>query len=201
VWLLAVTTTAGIQKIWHSDPRIGFLAQAMVLEEKTPGLAAALAAAQAGGDVNMIAAAGKALHTNRVLHFNNILDAIVAGSFLALVAVIVLLSVREWILLLARRKLAVLRETEPVWLPDYAVAEAKPLQVMGLLALAFAIGKELSGEAQMERARQAEAVCNCASEQEPRPANASGRLRNRLTDGRLYAQVMEQQSKGVRRCC
>ena len=33
------------------------------------------------------------------------------------------MSVREWILLLSRRKPAVLHETEPVWLPDYAVVE------------------------------------------------------------------------------
>ena len=201
LWLLAVTTTAGVQKIWHSDPRIGFLAQARALEEKAPGLAAALAAAQAGGQANLIETAEKELHKNRVLHFNNILDAAVAASFLLLVAVIVLLSVREWILLLARRKLSVLRETEPVWLPEYALAEAKPLHVMGLLALAFALAKELSGEAQLERARQADAVCDCGSEHEPGPANASDRLRNRLTERQLYVEVTEQQFKGVRRCC
>src|SRR6185503_13524982 len=35
VWLLAVTFTAGVQKIAHPDPRIGFLQQAQVLREKT----------------------------------------------------------------------------------------------------------------------------------------------------------------------
>ena len=59
------------------------------------------------------------------------LDAVVAGIFLVLVTAIILLSVREWILLLTRRKPAVLHETEPVWLPDYAVAEGKPLHIGG----------------------------------------------------------------------
>ena len=49
-----------------------------------------------------------------------------AGIFLVLVTAIILLSLREWILLLSRRKPAVLHETEPVWLPDYAVKEAGP---------------------------------------------------------------------------
>ena len=44
---------------------------------------------------------------------------------MVLVAVIVVLSVREWMLLLGRRKPAVLCETEPVWLPDYAVSEGQ----------------------------------------------------------------------------
>jgi len=61
--------------------------------------------------------------------------------FLALVAAVALLSFREWILLLARRKLAVLRESEPIWLPDYVVAESRPLQVGSLLALGLALIK------------------------------------------------------------
>ena len=41
-----------------------------------------------------------------------------------MVSVILILSLREWIMLLSRRKPAILREAEPVWLPDYAVAYA-----------------------------------------------------------------------------
>ena len=59
-----------------------------------------------------IAAAEKARLTNRVLHFNNVLDAAVAAAFLvAGDGALWPISVREWVLLLARRKLAVLRET------------------------------------------------------------------------------------------
>src|SRR6185436_5391838 len=82
VWLLAVTITAGVQKIFHSDPRIGFLQQAKTLAEKTPALEQALAAAKTAGKA--IEEAEKALKTNRVLRFNNILDAVVAGIFLSL---------------------------------------------------------------------------------------------------------------------
>src|SRR5205807_1850406 len=144
VWLLAVTMTASVQKIFHSDSRIGFLAQAKDLNEKWPALREAVVAAKTAGDMTALSNAEKALHMNRVLHFNNILDALVAAAFLVLVGSIVLLSVREWVLLLARRKLALLRESEPVWLPDYALAEAKPLHFASLAALLFALAKELS---------------------------------------------------------
>ncbi len=45
VWLLAVTMTAGVEKMFHSDPRIGFLAQARVLNDKLPALQSAVAVA------------------------------------------------------------------------------------------------------------------------------------------------------------
>ncbi len=126
VWLVAVTFTAGVEKIWHPDPRIGFLAQAGVLHEKLPALESAMSAAGSSGDTAAVATAEEALRSNHALEFNNRLDAIVAGTFLVLVTGIILLSVREWILLLSRRKPAVLHETEPVWLPDYALKETGP---------------------------------------------------------------------------
>ncbi len=92
---------------------------------------------------------------------------------MVLVAAIVVLSVREWLLLLGRRKPAVLCETEPVWLPDYAVSEARPLRVAGVAALAFALAKELSGEAEMERAGQAATLCECGQDEDSRPGGTA----------------------------
>ena len=117
VWLLAVTFTAGVEKIWNADPRIGFLAQAQTLAQKTPALQNALDDANSTGDGAAIGTAQAALQANRALQFNNRLDAAAAGTFLVLVTMIVSLGLREWILLLLRRKPAVLHETEPVWLP------------------------------------------------------------------------------------
>ncbi len=166
IWLVAVTFTAGAQKIWSSDPRIGFLAQAQTLAENIPRMQNQLDSASAAGEATAIEAAQMALRDNRTLQFNNQLDAVVAGIFLALVTAIVLISLREWFLLLSRRKPAVLHETEPVWLPDYAVAEDRPLHLAGTAALALALAKEWSGESHLERARQqAQAVCQCPSRQ------------------------------------
>jgi len=191
IWLLAVTFTAGAEKIWSADPRIGFLAQAKVLGGKINlGLDA-----QNGGDLRLPTAEEKTrrdflvseLPKNRSLQFNNQLDAAVAGTFLLLVSVIVGLSVREWFLLLTKRKPAVLHETEPVWLPDYALKEAGPnlRSAAGAAAIALGLAKELSGETQLERAQQAPAICAC------HPAAAQ----------QIYVAATEARFNGVRRCC
>jgi carbon starvation protein len=181
VWLVAVTFTAGAEKIWHPDPRIGFLAQADKLQDliTNPGTTAQSVdprwLAQKAID-NLAWAAQRR---------NNLLDATVAGIFLVLVTAIIVLSVREWILLLSKRKPAVLHETEPVWLPDYALKETGPnlRTVAGTAAIALGLAKELSGESHFERARQQA----CACEQH--------------SDAQVFAQVTEDRFNGVRRCC
>jgi carbon starvation protein len=199
-WLLAVTMTAGVQKIWHPDPRIGFLAQARILSEEAPSLERAVGAAKTVGEAGAIAEAEQTLRKNRVLRFNNVLDAAVAAGFLVLVSAIVVLSVREWLLLLGRRKPAVLCETEPVWLPDYAVAESRPLHVAGVVALTFALAKELSGEAEMDRALQSAILCECEHGTAGCPAEMSA-SQARQADARVYLAVAERRFKGVKRCC
>jgi carbon starvation protein len=193
VWLLAVTMTAGVQKIAHPDPRIGFLSQARELGKKRPELVAALEAARTGGDEAAIRAAGQAVRANSVLRFNNQLDAVVASVFLLLVSGIVLLSVREWILLAARRKLAALSETPPVWLPDFAIAESRPLKLGTLAALAFALARELSGEAQIERVAQAQIEDAAHVHDTP--------CRHPAVTGNAYVIAAEQRHTGINRCC
>jgi len=190
-WLLSATMTAGVQKIWHPDPRVGFLAQAEVLARQQLALEKLAAEAKAVQFGKTAEAAEKLLRNNRVLRFNNLLDAGVAGTFLLLVTAIVGLSVREWILLLRGRKRPVLHETAPVWLPGYAVAENKPVHVAGVIGLGFALAKELSGEGEMERHKCA--TVECASHEH---LQVEGR-RERA----FYLEMTERRFNGIRRCC
>ncbi len=189
VWLLSVTFTAGVQKIFHSDPKIGFNAAADAAQKKREQLRGSLAdvsSEQLPARSNEIAELAR-----QVLNFR--LDAFVAMTFLVLVLIIVLISIREWILLLARKKLSDLHETEPVWLPHYALAETKPLHFFSIIGLGFALLKELSGEAQLERAHKTAAVC-C---QESEAVTVSDREKSK----QVYDKVTKQRFTGVRRCC
>ncbi len=80
-WLLIVTFTAGYEKIFSDQPRIGFLAEA--------------AKVQAALDAGKIAAAKVAAAQTQI--FNARLDAFVCGIFLILVATILIDSLRIWI--------------------------------------------------------------------------------------------------------
>jgi carbon starvation protein len=97
-WLVLATQTASYQKMFHADPRIGFLAEA--------------------GRLSSAIEAGKVppekMEATQRLIFNNRLDAAVTGLFALLVLVILLDSAREWLAILSRRKTAVLCESEYV---------------------------------------------------------------------------------------
>src|SRR5262245_26086414 len=80
-WLLAVTMTAGYQKIWSPDPKLGFLAGA---DQLAAQLAAGLVATEKVEQV-------------RSQIFNLRLDAAVTGIFMALVALIVVDALRVWL--------------------------------------------------------------------------------------------------------
>jgi carbon starvation protein len=96
LWLVLATQTAGFQKIFHSDPRIGFLAEA----DRLSGLVSAGAV-----PVEKLAAVQRQI-------FNNRLDAAVTGLFAVMVLVILIDCAREWLAILTRRKTPVLCEAE-----------------------------------------------------------------------------------------
>ncbi len=84
-WLVTVTITAGWQKVFSPDPRLGFLAHAASL-------------------------AGSANPDAPRLVFNDHVNAFVAVLFMAIVVVLILTSLREWWLVLSKRKAAVVNE-------------------------------------------------------------------------------------------
>jgi carbon starvation protein len=187
-WLLTVTMSAGLQKVFHEEPdakkqRLGFLQMAREAAEKMPALVKASIAAN---DDATGAAATKALTANRNALFNNRLDAAVTLTFLVFVALIFGLSVREWMKLLNGWREPKLSETPPVWLPADAVGRP-PGHALGAIALGALLVKELSGEAAIERERTAQA-CECAKD----PAKAR---RN------VFLSATERQFRSPNRCC
>jgi carbon starvation protein len=137
-FLGTVTFSAGIEKIAHPNPRVGFLAMASKLS----------------GDI----AAGRVplarIPATQTIIFNSRLDAVVALLFLSLVVAIVAVSVREWVLVLARRKPAALHETPPVWLPKTVIESETRRhwwQLGPAVILVGALVRELSGEAAAAR--------------------------------------------------
>jgi carbon starvation protein len=96
VWLVAVTMTAGWQKVFSPEARLGFLAHAN-------SVSAALANGSLPAGVQSVEAA-------RRLIFNDRLDAAVALAFMFVVVLVLMSSIREWALVLRRRKPAVVLE-------------------------------------------------------------------------------------------
>jgi carbon starvation protein len=79
-WLLAVTMTAGFQKIWSPDPRLGFLSNATKL----------------AGDLAAGTVAADKVRGVEVQIFNLRVDAFLTGFFMAMVGVIAVEAARVW---------------------------------------------------------------------------------------------------------
>jgi carbon starvation protein len=204
VWLLAVTFSAGGLKIFHPDKGLGFWSAARAMDQALPGLEQNLAQARASNDQAAIAVGAKKVRDNRVIHFNNMVDAIATAFFLVLVSIIVLLSLREWLLLLARRRPAKLHETPPTWLPESALAGGRPTGWLGLLAFALLAAREWSGEAAAMRAQETAQIRPC-----PAPNCPSRVVRVSLlgkpaarSRGEIFAEMLEKRhGGGISRCC
>ena len=104
-WLLIVTFSAGYEKIFSDQPRIGFLAEASKVE----------AAIQAG------TITGAKLAAAQTQIFNARLDAFLCGIFLILVATVIIDSVRVWLGILTGSKTA--HVSEAPFVPSRLAAE------------------------------------------------------------------------------
>jgi carbon starvation protein len=91
VALLLVTLTAGWQKIFAADPRLGFLSHARDIASK-------------------IAAGAQDPAVGARMIFNDRLDAFLAGLFMATVVALVVASAREWLAVRGGRKPAATKE-------------------------------------------------------------------------------------------
>ncbi|HEY2123820.1 MAG TPA: carbon starvation CstA family protein [Chthoniobacterales bacterium] len=105
VFMCAVTFSAGYLKIFSSDPRLGFLAGSQALTEKAGAMSGTGA-----HDLMRQAAVWR-------------VDAMVAGSFLLLVFLIVAGSAMQWRQLLRGTRSIVLRESEYVPLSQFQTSE------------------------------------------------------------------------------
>jgi carbon starvation protein len=105
-WLLVVTMTAGLEKIFAADPRLGFLSAARDLAAK----------AAAGGTAAQVAAWQHQI-------FNSYVNCVVTGTFLVLVILILSANARVWWQLLVHKKHLPLQES-----PFVALAAAQPLR-------------------------------------------------------------------------
>jgi carbon starvation protein len=106
-WLVIITMTASWQKIFHANPRIGFLSAAN-----------AMAAQLAAGKIP----AAKIAETQRLI-FNQRLDAVVTAALAMMVLVLLVEAVIQWTALLTKRRAAVLHETPYVTTTWTAEAE------------------------------------------------------------------------------
>ncbi|WP_310569893.1 carbon starvation CstA family protein [Gemmatimonas sp.] len=97
VWLVIVTSTAGLLKIFSSDPKLGFLSHARLIEGQ-------IAAGTLPANIKSLEAAQRMI-------FNDRLDAAVAGFFLVSVVVILTASIIEWVKVMNGSKAAVSSET------------------------------------------------------------------------------------------
>ncbi len=99
-WVTCVTFTAAWQKIFSTNPKIGFLSAARGLSEQLSRGAVPIASA----------------HTIVRTQLNLRVDAVVAGFFMALVLAIVLISIAHWVRLISGSQPRELKETPIVWL-------------------------------------------------------------------------------------
>jgi carbon starvation protein len=96
-WLVAVTMTAGFEKMFSGDPKLGFLAHAASLAGSTDP------------------------HAGRLI-FNDRVNMTATLVFTSVVLLLLAISVKEWVLVLSRRKAATVSEV-PYVATSYAAGD------------------------------------------------------------------------------
>ncbi len=125
IWVATVTFVAAFQKVFSSDPKVGFLSASKSLES------------QLGRGILTDSRSVVILRTQLNLR----VDAVVASFFLLLVAAIALLSIWHWIAIIAGKKPAVLMESPIVRLTNDQLLEVpdrrftRSIQGVGLFIL------------------------------------------------------------------
>src|SRR5258708_9561044 len=89
IWLVTVTMTAGWDKIFSPETKLGFLSHAQVLRDAI--------------DTGKLPAAIKTMDDARRMLVNDYVDAIVTGFFMVSVVVILIDSIRVWLAFARRR--------------------------------------------------------------------------------------------------
>lgn len=88
-WLLIVTMTAGYQKLFHENPKIGFLSHAKVF--------------QSALDKGKLLAPAKNVGQMKQIILNDYIDAALCGIFMLVVIAVLISSIRIWIQVLNNR--------------------------------------------------------------------------------------------------
>jgi carbon starvation protein len=172
-WVTTVTFVAAVQKIFSSNPKIGFISASRSLESQ-------LSRGGLGG--------ARALTILRT-QFNLRVDAVVASFFLVLVAAIVTISIVHWIAILSGKRPGVLKESPIVRLSAEQLLEdpghrlSRSIQGASLFILALA--RQVVGE----------------SERPPAVEEIGTRVKAKTAQrGRAWAEHVKQRSDQPR-CC
>lgn len=95
-WLGTVTFTAGWQKVFSPDARLGFLSHAAMIRDKLANGA--------------LPAGARTIEDAQRMLFNDHMNAVVALLFMAVVVMVFVASITQWTLILSRRRPAVMTE-------------------------------------------------------------------------------------------
>lgn len=96
IWVSCTTLTAAYQKIFSTNPKIGFLSAAQKF--------------QSALDQGQLLGPAKTLEQMHQIIFNNQLDAVICGVFMFFMVALITLSIRQWVLYFTNKALPLAEE-------------------------------------------------------------------------------------------